>query len=157
MSDSRSRPPGTPLAALDALLADAAGDPIRRAMWLDAMDRRLRPCLPPSLATHARLANLSGHKLVFVVDSPVWHAKLRLAEPELLAAARSLGLDVDSLLVRTATASMQPPRPAERAAKPMSQAARDALRAALALPGPAEESGPPASSRRPAKRDADGS
>jgi hypothetical protein len=130
---SGSRPsPSAPRPALDALLADASGDPIRRALMLDALDRRLRPCLPPVLATHARLANVSGHKLVFLVDSPVWHAKLRLAEPEILDAARSVGLDVDAVVVRTATAPFHQPRPAERPAAPMSQASRDALRAALA-------------------------
>ncbi|GAB3729459.1 DUF721 domain-containing protein [Luteimonas pelagia] len=130
---SGSRPaPSAPTPALEALLADASGDPIRRALMLDALDRRLRPCLPPVLAAHARLANVSGHKLVFLVESPVWNAKLRLAEPELLDAARSVGLDVDAVVVRTATAPFHQPRPAERPAVPMSQASRDALRAALA-------------------------
>jgi len=89
-------------------LSGTSADPIRRALWLDALDQRLRPCLPPSLAAHARLANvtgaqattgagmagvkLAGLKLVFLVDSPVWHARLRLATPELLDAARSIGL-----------------------------------------------------------------
>src|SRR5690606_40109503 len=52
MSDSRSRSPD-PRPALDALMAEPAGDPLRRALWLDALDRRLRPCLPPSIAAHA--------------------------------------------------------------------------------------------------------
>ena len=34
-----------------------------------------------------------GAKLVFMVDSPIWRAKLRLASTELLAAARSVGLE----------------------------------------------------------------
>src|SRR3546814_8422703 len=82
-SRSRSSPP-VPRAALDALLGDAAsGNPIRRAMWLDELDRRLSPLLPPSLAAHARLANVDGDRLVYLVDSPVWHARLRLASNEL--------------------------------------------------------------------------
>lgn len=131
MSGSRSRSPD-PRPALDALMADPAGDPLRRALWLDALDRRLRPCLPPSVAAHARLANLSGNTLVFVVDSPAWNARLRLAEPGILDAARSVGLSVDALVVRTATAPLHASRPAERAPVPMSAATRAALQAALA-------------------------
>lgn len=144
MSDSKpsapkpARPGRTagPQAALDALLADAAFDPLRRALWLDALDQRLRPALPPSLATHARLANLDGGRLVYVVDAPVWRAKLRLAGPDIVEAARSLGLGVDELVVKVATGPLHPPaHPPERAnrkATPMSAAARDALQAALA-------------------------
>ena len=130
MSGSRSKSPD-PRRALDALMAEPAGDPLRRALWLDALDRRLRPCLPPSTAAHARLANLSGNTLVFVVDAPAWNARLRLAEAEIIDAARSVGLDVDSVLVRTATAPPPAPPSVERPPKPMSVASRDALRAAL--------------------------
>jgi hypothetical protein len=149
MSGVRSSP-SAPRPALEALLGDASGDPLRRALMLDALDRRLRPCLSPPLAAHARLANISGHRLVFLVDSPVWHAKLRLAEPELLHAARSLGLDVSVLVVRTASAPLQPPGPAERPAVPMSKAARDALQAALdsLRDAPGDSSSPGGSARR---------
>ncbi len=138
MSDSRSKSSGVPRAAapqaaLDALLAGAAGgNPIRRAMWLDELDRRLRPLLPPSLAAHARLANIDGGKLVFVVDSPVWHARLRLAANDLLNAARSIGLDVTQVVVKT---TVQPPAPRARPelpAVPLSATANEALRDALA-------------------------
>jgi hypothetical protein len=135
MSDSRSKPPAstTPQAALDALLAGGAGgNPIRRALWLDELDRRLRPFLPPSLTAHARLANIDGGRLVFLVDSPVWHARLRLAANDLLDAARSIGLDVNNLVVKTTRqmpgATMQP----EPVALSMSTTARDALRDAVA-------------------------
>ena len=134
MSDSRSgsSPQSAPRAALDALLAGAAGDPIRRAMWLDAVDLRLRPHLPPSLAAHARVANVVGTKLVLIVDSPVWRAKLRLAVPVLLASARSIGLEITEVVIKTATAPLQPEPAAPRAAVPMSAAARESLQAALA-------------------------
>lgn len=146
MSDSRSSPPGSkprskparthrnadPQAPLDALLADAAFDPLRRALWLDALDQRLRPALPPSLAAHARLANLDGGRLVYIVDAPVWRAKLRLATIEVLDAARSLGLGVTELVVKVTTLPIHPPERAGPKAMPMSAAARDALRAALA-------------------------
>lgn len=135
MSGSRSRDNrlSAPQAALDALLAGPAGDPLRQALWLDALDLRLRSCLPPELAAHARLANVDrSGKLVFVVDAPVWRAKLRLVAAEVLDAARSLGLDVTDLVAKTTTAPLvaKPPQ-VERPVKPMSAASRDALRAAL--------------------------
>src|SRR3546814_16144672 len=97
MSGSKS---SHPRKALDALFAGSTADPLRRALWLDALEQRLRPHLPPSLAAHARFANVDGARLVFVVDSPVWRARLRLAAPELLDAARSVGLECGAGLGR---------------------------------------------------------
>lgn len=135
MSDSKPRSPrghpSTPRAALDALLAEPAGGPVRRALWLDELDQRFRPFLPPSLAAHARLANYERGRLVFVVDAPVWRAKLRLAAPELLDAARSLGLDAAELIVKTTTPATASPQ-SDRKAKPISAAALQSLQAALA-------------------------
>src|SRR3954449_12219236 len=99
----RPKAPTGPRVALEALFASASADPIRRALWLDALDQRLRPHLPPSLASHARLANVNGEQLVFLVAAPVWHARLRLATSELLAAARSVGLDAKEIVIRTST------------------------------------------------------
>jgi len=133
MTGSGSRN-SSPQAALDALLAAGpAGDPLRRALWLEALDLRLRPCLPPELAAHVRLANVApGGKLVFLAEAPVWTAKLRLAAAEVLDAARSVGLDVSDLTVKTtAVPLIAKPSRVERSVKPMSDAARDALRAAL--------------------------
>ena len=93
----------------------------------------MRPHLPLMVAAHARLANVRGGKLVFVVDAPVWHARLRLATPALLDAARSVGLDVTDVAVRTTTEPLRPQlRPAKPRA-PMSAAAQSELEAALAL------------------------
>ena len=140
MPGSRSTPPkpGTAApaglrAALDALLAEAAGNPLRRALWLDTVDQLLRPCLPPVVAAHARLANVRGDRLVFVVDAPVWHAKVRLATRELVDAARSVGLDVAGLSVKTTLQPLRPLPPATRTAPPMSAAGQSQLEAALAL------------------------
>ena len=138
MSASRKLPPrpagpAAPRAALDALLAGAGADPVRRALWLDALDQRLRPLLPPALAPHARLANVDGSRLVFLVDAPVWHARLRLASAQLVDAARSLGLEVGEVAVKVTTAPLRPDVPAQSAPLPMPAAARDAL-AALAPP-----------------------
>lgn len=101
-------------------------------MQLDALDHLLRPHLPPSIAAHARLANINGAKLVFVVDSPVWHARLRLAAPALLETARSIGLDVSGLVVKTTTQPLHPPGRAIPRPVSMSAAATEGLRAALA-------------------------
>lgn len=139
MPGSRSKPdkgpalPAGPRAALDALLADAAGGTLRRAQWLDAMDRLLRPHLPPGSEAHSRLANVRGDKLVFVVDAPVWHAKLRLAAPALVDAARSIGLEVNDVGVRTTAAPLRPLPPVATRRTPMSAAAQSGLEAALAL------------------------
>jgi hypothetical protein len=124
--------------ALDALLSGTARDPVRHALALDALDQQLRPLLPPSLAAHARLANLADGRLVFLVDSPLWHARLRLAADALLDAARSLGLEVREVVIRTTSQPPRPPAP-ERAQAPApaagagrSKAAEEAFRAALA-------------------------
>lgn len=138
MSDGRSSGPPRPKAqkgprgALDALLSGGSADPIRRALWLDALDQRLRPHLPPSLAAHARLANVNGAELVFLVDSPVWRARLRLAAPELLEAARRVGLTVTDVVVKTTTRPLETSASAPRPPVPMSAAAQSALQAALA-------------------------
>ncbi|MBJ6980239.1 MULTISPECIES: DciA family protein [unclassified Luteimonas] len=125
--------PKGPRAVLDALAADASGrSPIKRALWLDALDRTLRPHLPVSLAAHARLANVDGAKLVYLVDSPLWNASLRLAAPALLDAARSHGLDVRELRVRTTTQPLFPPARVETAIRPLSASAPQGLRDALA-------------------------
>lgn len=129
MSHSRSAPPREPL---DALLAGSHADPLRRALWLDALEQRLRPLLPVALAAHARFANVDAGRLVFLVDSPVWRARMRLVSAELLDAARSIGLQCDEVVVKTATTPLWPDPPATRRPVPLSAATREALQAALA-------------------------
>ena len=86
-----------------------------------------------------------------MVDSPVWRAKLRLAAPEVLDAARSLGLGVAELVVKVTTSPIDPPQRKDQVAKPMSAAAREALQAALAS---LEQSAPGANpERRAPKKD----
>src|SRR5690606_41868969 len=71
MSDSKpnARRPATPRPAVEAALADDAGAPLRRALWLDALDQLLRPLLPPGLAPHCRLAKVNRGPPVFLTDS----------------------------------------------------------------------------------------
>ena len=133
-----------PQPALDAVLAGTSGDPIRRALWLDTLDRRLHDRLPRELAAHARLANVDGARLVYVVDSPLWNAKLRMTSADLIDTARKIGLDVTDVVIRTAsrplrqatTAGSSTPAPRSL----MSPAAAQALHAALASLEPAKGS-----------------
>ena len=151
MSDSLPRRSGSPKlpagadrsatmqTALDALLSGTAADPVRHALGLDALDRQLRPLLPPALAPHVRLANVADGRLVMLVDSPVWHARLRLAAPDLLDAARSIGLEVREIAIKASREPLQLPARASSPAAPgrggRSAAADDAFRAALAALG----------------------
>ncbi|WP_411832963.1 DciA family protein [Pseudoxanthomonas mexicana] len=135
MSDPKSSPrrSATPLPALQAALTDAATDPVRRALWLDALEQKLRPCLPPPLADHCRLANVAeGGRLVFIVDSPIWRARLRLAAPDILDVARSIGLAATEVAIKTAIAPFAPAATAAGATRPLSETARSSLAAALA-------------------------
>jgi hypothetical protein len=146
MSRSRSNPPPTerpsgPQVAIDALLGGESSDPgnqfLRRALWLEALDLQLRPCLPAGLAAHARLANIDRGRLVYLVDAPVWHARLRLAATDILDAARSFGLEATDLVVKTASGphAMRPQNAGTTtavSASPLSAAAREAFATALA-------------------------
>ncbi len=110
-------------------------------MWLDALEQQLRPCLPPALAPHCRLANVAGKRLVFIVDSPVWNARLRLAAPELINVAQSIGLAVTEVTAKT---SLAPPmKPAQDPVVPVSEASRKGLQAALDLLSAPDSAGAP--------------
>jgi len=136
MSEPKSsvRPASVPKPALDAVMADKSGNPLRRALWLDALDRQLRPQLPPPLRSRCRLANVDGEHLGFLVESPVWHAKLRLAEAQLLDAARSIGLKATRVTIKTAstTPSRSPAIDNRNGPHAVSAATHKGLRDALA-------------------------
>ena len=134
MSKSKPQPrrAAVPTPALQALSGTAA-DPVRRALWLDALGQQLVPFLPPALASHCRLANVAGDRLVFLVDSPLWRAKLRLAAPGLVEQARSIGLAVTEVTAKVVAQLAIPAIPdPSRQPLPMSAASREALQAALA-------------------------
>lgn len=140
MSGSPPSRPRDPVPALQALNGNGS-QTLRRAQWLDVLDRQLRVHLDPMLAAHARLANVDGTRLVFLVDGPVWHARLRLLSPDLLASARSLGLSVDAVTVKTARHPLFADQPAARegarCVPTMSPSTAEALQAALASLRPA--------------------
>jgi hypothetical protein len=100
---------------------------VERARMLEALDRQLRQSLPENLAQQCKLANVRADRLVFLVTSPVWSAKLRLHADALLGAAAAVGLSVNSLTVKVAT--MQPVPPDQTPHTP-SPTARDSLLAA---------------------------
>ncbi len=127
-----ARTAAVPLSAAEAALADETGATLRRALWLDALDQQLRPLLPPGLAPHCRLANIAGGQLVFVTDSPVWRARLRLSETLLLDAARSVGLNPTAVIVKTTTGPLRPPASASAPSPLVSATARQAVSDALA-------------------------
>lgn len=129
---SSTRSPSSFKPAIEAAMAEKAGDPLRRALWLDALDRQLRPHLPSHLASRCRLANVKDEQLVFLVDSPVWHARLRLAEHQLIDAARSIGLKVTRVTIKTATPSPRSPTQQDQRSQPISAATQKGLRDALA-------------------------
>ena len=131
-SKSNARTAAVPLPAAEAALADETGATLRRALWLDALDQHLRPLLPPGSGSHCRLANVSGGQLVFVTDSPVWRARLRLSETRLLDAARSVGLNPTAVIVKTTTGPLHPPVAAKTTAPLVSATARQAVGDALA-------------------------
>lgn len=110
---SAARPASSPLQALDAAMSSRSGNPLRRALWLDQLDGTLRQHLPPTLASQCRLANVDGEHLVFLVQSPLWHARLRLAETTLIDAARSIGLKVTKVTIKTARTALRPPAPTQ--------------------------------------------
>lgn len=72
----------------------------RRAASLDALDRALRATLAAPLREQVRLANLRSGRLLFLASTPAWATRLRLQQNALLAAARDLGAEARSLLVR---------------------------------------------------------
>lgn len=116
--------------ALSAALSSDPGHLIERAMQLHALDRQLRQSLPEPLASHVKLGNLRDDRLVFLVDAPVWNARLRLYADILLDAARAAGLRASSITVKVAT--MQPVPPDAAPLSPLSPSARETLRAAAA-------------------------
>ncbi|AAF83614.1 hypothetical protein B398_10770 [Xylella fastidiosa 32] len=52
------------------------------------------------------MANVNGKKLVFLVESPAWHTKLRLSESQLLDAAKSIGLMATQVSIKTLASAL---------------------------------------------------
>lgn len=120
--------PDRPRPPLQAAREAGLGGVVDRALWLGTIDQTLRLALPPELAPHCRLGNVRGGTLVFLVNSPVWKAKLRLHADAVLATARDLDIPASELLVKI---SAMPPGPrADAPSRPLSDHARACLRSA---------------------------
>lgn len=97
MSQSRTDPQG-----IRAVLTQDAGlvDIATRARALAELDLQLRAALPPATAAQCRLLNVRDGALVIMARSPVFAARVRIAQGELLAKAKDLGLEVSSVTTR---------------------------------------------------------
>jgi hypothetical protein len=121
-------PAALPRHALEALKGSGLASVIERARWLDALDPLLRQSLPATLAGQCKLANVDDKNLVFLVNAPVWKAKLRLHANTLLDAAAAAGLSARTLVVKVSPPEPEAPSGTGKA-KPLSEAVRDSLRA----------------------------
>ncbi|TAL75259.1 MAG: DUF721 domain-containing protein [Rhodanobacter sp.] len=95
---SRARSPASGPRALGACGAFASL--ARRSATLDALDRALRQTLPLPLRDEVRFANRRGTRLVFLASSPAWATRLRLMQGSIFAAAHSLDVAADTLIVK---------------------------------------------------------
>ena len=118
--------------ALDAVLREPAGDTLRRAMWLEAVDRELRSKLPVALAPHIRVANVAQGRLSLRTHVAAWANRARLQSDDILQAARSIGLTVERVEIKVAPMAALP-RPVPE--KPASPASRAAVEEAIKLLG----------------------
>ncbi len=65
---------------------------VRRARYLEAVDRALQQLLGPSLAGHCRVANITPDSLVLQTASGAWGSRLRYLAPSILQQlSRQLG------------------------------------------------------------------
>lgn len=99
-----------------------------KASKLEALDRALRQTLPPPLRDQVRFANLRDDRLVFLASSPAWASRLRMQQAQILAAARAIGTQAGSVIVKVAP--LPPPDPQPEQSKPLSVAAAAHLKAA---------------------------
>jgi hypothetical protein len=102
---------------------------IEKARALTALDLQLRLTLPESLRRQCCLADVRSGRLVFLANSSIWAAKLRLHQTQLLDAARTaLRQDIKTFTVKVANLASVPPEPTRR--KPLSRTAADYLKTA---------------------------
>src|SRR5215469_14374542 len=90
----------------------------RKAGKLEALDRALRQTLPSPLREQVRFANWRDDRLVFLASSPAWASRLHLQQAQILAAARAIGANASSVIVKVAP--LPPPDPQPEQSKPIS-------------------------------------
>lgn len=125
---SRSSGPSHPLQSAFGASSRIAGL-VERARKLALIDDLLRRSLPEPLASHVTMANYRDGRLIFLADSTLWAARLRLHHDDLLQAARTtLGVDDVKIAVKVAAPVAAPTE--TRDFRPLSAAAAEHLRAA---------------------------
>jgi len=77
----------------------------RRAHTLEALDRALRQTLPLPLRDQVRFADVRHQRLVFLANSPAWASRLRLAQGQILACARAIGVAAGAIRVKVVAPS----------------------------------------------------
>lgn len=134
MADPKSTsklPFQAPKTALDTLRAGSSQRLLQHAQWLASVDQQLRPHLPFPLQAHARLTNIRDGALIFLVDAAIWHQKLRMIAPELLATAQNMGLNVSHVQIKMQIAPPMPLPSAQRS--PLSTTGKAAIAEVLSL------------------------
>lgn len=101
----------------------------RRAHTLEALDRALRQTLSLPLRDQVRFADVRHERLVFLANSPAWASRLRLAQGQILACARAIGVAAGAIRVKVVAPSATVAAPAA-ASSSISAAAAAHLRAA---------------------------
>ena len=80
------------------------GDIVKRAREMGELTENLCKILPGDLAGSVVAANIRGEsELVLICQSSAWASRLRFEEAALIAAASSLGVNVDKVSVRVAS------------------------------------------------------
>lgn len=131
MSNTPHKSPGP--RSFKSVLNSLADGTLARADWLEQVNGKLLAQVSPSLRAHMRVANVVGKKLVVLVESPLWHSKVRFQIPALLDAAQRIGLDAQEVVIKVA----EPPAPPGQVAPtsvPMSAKTIRDLEAALGAP-----------------------
>ncbi|HEX7342488.1 MAG TPA: DciA family protein [Rhodanobacteraceae bacterium] len=101
----------------------------RESRKRDQLDQHLRQALPAAWRDQIRLADIKDGRLVFLAPSSAWASRLRLAQTQILAAARAGGVPARSLSVKVVppvAATVPEPPPLV----PLSSATANHLRAA---------------------------
>ncbi|MEO8746757.1 MAG: DciA family protein [Rhodanobacter sp.] len=127
----RQSPPGSPDRTRRGALAVADcgsfAELAKRVSALEALDRALRQTLPLPLRDQVRFADLREQRLVFLATSPAWASRLRLAQAQILASARAIGVCASAVKVKVVTPDIA--RPQQESLRSLSPAAAAHLRA----------------------------
>ena len=111
---------------------------LRKATLLMQLEHLLAGFLDPGLAAHFQAAALRGGRLVLISPSGSWATRLRLQVPQLLDSLHRAGYaEIEVIDVRVAPLVRQPA--GSRTKKPLSPAAREALRLMARLDADGEE------------------